>query len=455
VAEVEITHKRVLKIALPIVLSNATIPILGAVDTGVVGQLGLAAPIGAVGIGAVILAALYWIFGFLRMGTTGLVAQAHGAGDKGEVSALLLRGLMIGVAAGLVIAALQIPLFWFGFWLSPASAEVEVLARQYMGIRIWGAPAAISIYALTGWLIAMERTKAVLVLQLWMTGVNVVLDLWFVLGMGLGVEGVAMATLIAEWSALLLGLYLCRAAFQGALWRQWGRIFDRVRLRRMMVVNSDIMIRSVLLQGSFMAFLFLGAGLGDVTLAANQIMLQFVTITAYALDGFAFSAEALVGGAMGAGNRAALRRAAIFSSFWALLGALLLVLVFAVFGPWLIAVMTTSEPVRDESMRYIWWMVIFPLIGLPSWMFDGVFIGATRTREMRLAMLQSTLAYMVFLAILVPLIGNHGLWLSLMLFDIVRALTLWRYYPALEASAVPPPSVSEATAAGKPCFQLC
>jgi len=434
-SDIEVTHSRVLKIALPIVLSNATVPILGAVDTGVVGQLGLAAPIGAVGIGAVILSALYWLFGFLRMGTTGMVAQARGAKDSAEVSALLVRGLMIGGAAGVVVVALQLPLFWLGFWLSPASAEVEGLARQYMSIRIWGAPAAIGLYALTGWLIAMERTKAVLVLQFWMNGLNVALDLWFVLSLGFGIEGVAVATLMAEWSGLALALFLCRSAFYGDRWRHWARIFDRVILRKMAVVNSDIMIRSVLLQGSFMAFLFLGAGLGDITLAANQIMLQFVEITAYALDGFAFSAEAMVGGALGARNRGALRKAALISSYWALFGAVLLTLFFALTGPWLIEVMTTSEPVREESLRYLWWMVAFPLLGLPSWMFDGIFIGATRTRDMRIAMLQSTLAYMVILAVLVPTMGNHGLWLALMLFDIIRALTLWRYYPALEASA--------------------
>lgn len=433
--DVNVTHKRVLTIALPIVLSNATVPILGAVDTGVIGQLGLAAPIGAVGIGAVILSALYWLFGFLRMGTTGLVAQARGAGDSAEVSALLMRGLMIGGAAGVVIVALQFPMFWLGFWLSPASAEVEGLAQQYMSIRIWGAPAAISLYALTGWLIAMERTKAVLVLQLWMNGLNVALDLWFVLGLGFGIEGVAVATLMAEWSGLALGLYLCRAAFHGDKWRHWALIFNKAILRKMAVVNGDIMLRSILLQGSFMAFLFLGAGLGDITLAANQIMLQFVEITAYALDGFAFAAEAMVGGALGARNRLAMRRAALLSTYWALAGAVLLTLFFAITGPWLVALMTTSEPVRAESLRYLWWMVAFPLIGLPSWMLDGIFIGATRTRDMRMAMLQSTLAYIVILAVLVPVMGNHGLWLALMLFDIIRALTLWRYYPALEASA--------------------
>ena len=431
----EITHRRVLNVAIPIVISNATYPILGAVDTGVVGQLGDAVPIGAVGIGAIILSALYWIFGFLRMGTSGLVAQARGAGDVSETKAIFIRGMIIGVVAGVVIFALQIPLFWGAFHIAPATSEVEVLAQDYMAIRIWGAPASISLYAITGWLIAMERTRAVLLLQLWINGINVALDLWFVLGLDMGVEGVATATLIAEWTGLAFGLFLCRSIFLGDQWRDWNRIFDRVKTRRMASVSGDIMVRSMLLQASFMTFLFIGAKMGNVTLAANQILLQFVSITAYALDGFAFAAEALVGAALGAKNRSALRRAAMLSSQWGLVGGIVLMAVFLLFGSAIIDIMTTATDVRTEAKSYLWWMVIFPIIGLPSWMLDGIFIGATRTRDMRVAMLQSTAVYMVVLVLLVPT-GNHGLWAALTIFNIVRALTLWRFYPALEAEAV-------------------
>lgn len=433
----EITHRRVLNVAIPIVISNATYPILGAVDTGVVGQLGDAIPIGAVGIGAIILSGLYWLFGFLRMGTSGLVAQARGAGDVAEIKAIFIRGMIIGITAGVVIFALKAPLFWAAFQIAPASTEVEVLAQSYMEIRIWGAPASIALYAITGWLIAMERTRAVLMLQLWINGVNVALDLWFVLGLDMGVEGVAIATLIAEWTGLTVGLFLCRSIFTGDQWRNWARIFDRAKIRRMASVSGDIMVRSMLLQASFMTFLFIGAKMGNVTLAANQILLQFVEITAYALDGFAFAAEALVGVAIGSKNRAAVRRAAILSSQWGLAGGVLLMAVFLLFGPVIIDIMTTAPDVRAEAKSYLWWMVIFPIIGLPSWMFDGIFIGATHTRDMRVAMLQSTAVYVVILFVLVPTMGNHGLWASLMIFDIVRALTLWRYYPALEASADP------------------
>ncbi|MEE9427244.1 MAG: MATE family efflux transporter [Paracoccaceae bacterium] len=430
-----ITHKRVLKIALPIVLSNATVPILGAVDTGVVGQMGLAAPIGAVGIGAIILAAIYWIFGFLRMGTTGLVAQAVGAGDESESGALLMRALMIGATAGVFFVLTQGLVFWLAFAAAPASQEVENLAQTYLGIRIWGAPATISLFAVTGWLIATERTRAVLVLQLWMNGLNIGLDLWFVLGLGWGVGGVAVATLIAEWSGLFLGLWLCRSAFLGDQWRDWPRIFDRVRIKRMMSVNSDIMWRSIILQGSFTAFLFLGARFGDVTLAANQVILQFLEIMAYALDGFAFAAEALVGMALGARNRAQLRRAAVITSQWGVGLAVPIALFFLIGGPWLIDVMSTAPEVRAEARVYLPWVVAAPLIGIASWMLDGIYIGATRSRQMRNAMALSGVVYVAALFLLVPVYQNHGLWMALMVLNITRAVTLGWGYLALEALA--------------------
>ncbi len=432
-ASAPITHRRVLKIAVPIVLSNATVPILGAVDTGVVGQMGQAAPIGAVGMGAVILSTIYWIFGFLRMGTTGLAAQARGAGDTAETGALLTRGLLLGGAAGLFFVLTQIWVFWGAFALSPASPEVEALTRDYLEIRIWGAPATIALYAVTGWLIAIERTRGVFILQVWMNGLNIALDLWFVLGLGWGVEGVAIATLIAEWTGLALGLWLCRSAFGGNQWRDWPRIFDPARLRRMMQVNRDIMIRSVLLTGSFTTFLFVGSDLGDVNLAANQVLLQFLEITAFALDGFAFSAEALVGSAVGAKDRYQVRRASVMATQWGVGGAFVLGAAFFLAGPALIDVMSTSPGVRVAAREYLVWAALAPVIGVASWMFDGIYIGATWTRAMRQAMIQSVAIYVVALFVFVPLLGNHGLWAALMVLNIARGVTLGWRYPRLEA----------------------
>jgi MATE family, multidrug efflux pump len=435
VARDVVTHRRVLKIAVPIVISNATVPILGAVDTGVVGQMGAAAPIGAVGLGAIILSALYWIFGFLRMGTVGLTAQAAGNGEEGEVAALLTRGLLIGAGAGLVLMALQLPLFWASFQLAPGSPEVEGLARQYMAIRIWSAPAAISIYAITGWLIAQERSRAVLVLQVWMNGLNILLDLLFVLGLGWGVEGVAIATFLAEWSGAALGLWFCRAAFAGVAWRDWAQVFDGPRWTRMMRVNTDILIRSLLLQAIFVSFLFMGSGLGDVTLAANQVLLQFLMITSYGLDGFAFAAEAIIGRAYGAGQRDVLRRGAVLTSAWALLVSLALALVFAVSGGGIIDLMAKATQVQDLARVYLPYMVAAPVLGCAAYMFDGIFIGATRSRDMRNMMLVSFLVYAVTALILVPGLGNHGLWISLLVSFVVRGITLALRYPALERAA--------------------
>ncbi len=430
----KLTHRRVLTIALPIVLSNATVPILGAVDTGVIGQLGEAAPIGAVGIGAIILSGLYWIFGFLRMGTTGLAAQAIGRDDAVEVRALLLRALLFAGGAGAVIILLQSLLFSAAFMLAPASDEVESLAREYLSIRVWSAPAAIAVYGMTGWLIAQERTRAVLVLQVAMNGLNILLDFVFVLGLGLSVGGVAAATVIAEWSGVLLGLWFAREVFTPKGWADPAVLFARDKLGQMWRVNGDILIRSVLLQGIFISFLFLASDFGDVTLAANQVLLQFLYITSYGLDGFAFAAETLVGQALGQQNRQRLRRAALLSAFWAGLTGLMLAIGFAVLGGWIVDIMTTADAVRAAARAYLPWMIAAPLVGFAAWILDGIFIGATRTRDMRNMMLVSTVIYAISAAALVPSLGNTGLWAALMISFVARACTLaWRYR-ALEAS---------------------
>lgn len=442
-----VTHARVLKIALPIVISNATVPILGAVDTGVVGQMGAAAPIGAVGIGAVIITGIYWLFGFLRMGTTGLTSQAQGAGQVGEVAALLTRALMIGFAGGIALIALQVPVFWAAFQISPASEEVESLARQYMAIRVWSAPAMIALFGMTGWLIAQERTRAVLLLQVAMNGINILLDLWFVLGLDWGVAGVARATVIAEWGGLALGFWFCRDAFAVPAWCDWPRVFDRERLKNMASVNGDILLRSLMLQIIFISFLFWGSDFGDVTLAANQVLLQFLSITAHALDGFAFAAEALVGQAFGARSVAHLRRGALLTSVWGVVVCVALAVIFASFGGALIDLMAKAPEVQLEARKYLIYMALAPVLGLAAYMLDGVFIGATRTRDMRNMMALSLLVYIVAALVLAPSMGNHGLWLALLISFVARGITLGLRYPALERAAIPltdltkPPSI--------------
>ena len=428
-----VTHRRVLKIALPIVLSNATVPILGAVDVGVVGQMGEAAPIGAVALGAIILSSIYWVFGFLRMGTVGLVGQAEGAGDTAEVSAWLTRALAVAMAAGLMLIVLQPLIFWAALELAPASEEVESLTRQYLAIRIWTAPAAIAVYALTGWLVAMERTGGVFWVQLVMNGVNILLDLLFVLVFQWGVPGVAIATVIAEITGAALGLLFCRGAFRHPEWRNWVRIFDRAKLIRMALLNTDILLRSAMLMIIFSSFVFIGAKFGDVTLAANEVLIQFMYITAYAMDGFAFAAETLIARAVGRGDRAYLRRSALVTSVWGLVICVSMALAFWVAGGWIIDLMAKDPDVQRVARDFLPYMVAAPLIGCAAWMLDGIFIGATRSRDMRNMMAISFAIYWAAIFILLPLMDNHGLWLALLISFLARGITLGSRYPALEA----------------------
>lgn len=431
----QITHRRILRIALPIVLANATVPLLGAVDTAVVGQMGVAAPIGAVGIGAIIIASVYWIFGFLRMGTSGLAAQAQGARDDQAVALTLWRGLIVGLGGGAVVVALQVPLIALAFALAPASDQVEAMAAAYLRIRLWGAPAAIAIYAITGWLIGLERTRGVLVLQVVMNGLNMVLDVLFVIGFGWGVAGVAVATVMAEVTGLALGLWLCRAALAQGVRAGLGALMAAAPLRRMMAANGDILLRSVLLQGAFTSFLFLGAAQGDVALAANQVLLQFLSIITYALDGFAFAAEALVGQAVGARAPHRVRQAAVRTSVWAVGAALVLAVAFMVLGPVLIDLLTTAPEVQTAARGYLPWVVAVLLIGVASWMLDGIFIGALLTSEMRNAMLISVPIYAAAAAVLPTLMGNHGIWAALVVLNLARAVTMARLYPRAERLA--------------------
>ncbi len=424
-----ISHKRLLSIAVPIVLSNVTVPILGAVDTGVIGQLGDASAIGAVGVGAVIIGSIYWIFGFLRMGTTGLAAQAFGAGDMGELSALLLRSVIIAMVGGVILIAAQGAIFDAVFFVSPASPAVETMARHYMEIRIYSAPAAIAVYGATGWLIAQERTRAVFVIQFLMNGVNVILDLWFVLGLDLGIAGVAYATLIAELLGAGVALFFCRAAWLGA-----GRLhtlWDSARWKHMVLVNRDILLRSLMLQVIFVSFLLIGSDFDDTTLAANQVLLQFLHITAYGMDGFAFAAESLVGQALGRRNRQALNASVRVAGLWALVLGCGLAVAFWILGPWMIAIMTTDPGVQSVARTYLVYMVFSPILGVVPWMLDGVFIGASRARDMRNMMAISLAIYGISALVLVPILGNHGLWMALLVSFVARGATLATRYPSL------------------------
>jgi MATE family multidrug resistance protein len=425
-------NRRTWRIAWPIMLSNISVPLLSAVDMAVVGRLPGPQYLGAVAVGALIFNVVYHSLNFLRMGTTGLTAQALGAEQPDEVRAALARSALLAGVMGLALIALQWPIIQAGLALIGPSPEVGSLAAEYVAIRIWGAPAALFNYALVGWFFGIHNSCAALVMQIFMNGLNIVLDMWFVLGLGWGVAGVAWATLISEVLAIAVGLLLALANMKtiGGAWT-WDRVRDATRMRRMFRVNSDIFIRSIFLQVSFAAITAIGARMGEVTLAANAILFNLLTFSAYFLDGFSHAAEALVGKALGARDRDSFDQAAKAAARGAVVAGALLSVAFWLAGPAIIDAMTTVANVRLETRTYLPWAVGMPVVAVWSFLLDGIFIGSTWTREMRNGMIASSVAYTGALVLFVPMLGNHGLWLSVGLFMVARAITLGLRYPRL------------------------
>lgn len=428
---IEISHRRVLSIAVPIMLSNLSTPLLGIVDTAVMGRLPDPAHIGAVALGSLIFTFVFWAFGFLRMGTTGLTAQALGAGDAVEVRSSLGRAAVVALAMGVVLLLLQVPIRFVAFRLIDGSEQVEGLARTYFDLRIWAAPATLLNYALLGWFIGLGRAKTALALQLVLNVVNASLDLLFVLGFGWGVAGVAAGTALAEGVAAVAGLALAARVLQqiGGRWER-GSIFDRARLTRTLAVNRDIMVRSMALMFVFIWFMARGAAQGDRILAANAVLMHLVSSAAYFLDGLAFAAEALVGRAVGAADRAMLWAAAKVSTGWAAAIACALSLVYLAFGGGFIDWLTVDAGTRAVAKQHLGWAVAAPIAGVWAFQLDGIFIGATRTVQMRDAMVFSLGIFLLGWWLLLPL-GNHGLWASLFVHYLARTLTLGRHAPAL------------------------
>lgn len=428
-------NRRVWRLAGPIILANLTTPLLGAVDTAVVGHLPDPSYIGGVAVGSVIFSFLYWGLGFLRMGTTGFTAQAHGAGDTEELRACLLRPLVLGLGLGALLILAQGPVRLGAFWAIGASAEVTGQTTVYFDIRIWSAPAALVNFVVLGWLLGVQRARTALLLQLLLNGINIVLDLVFVVGFGWSVAGVAWATLIAEATAAAAGVVVILHSLQrrpGAA--DWARVWDPLRLAALLRVNVDIFLRTLCLLTTTVIFTAESAKFGDVVLAGNAILKQFQAFIVYGLDGFAHAAEILAGSALGARNRDTFRRAVAACTLWGLGGAVVTSLVLLLAGPLAISFITSLPQVRLAAETYLWWLIASPLISVWSFLLDGIFIGATRTAAMRNAMMLSLGVFLLANWLLVPLWGNHGLWLSMTLFLAARAVTLGLHYPALERS---------------------
>lgn len=429
----------IVHLAWPIVLANSAVPLLGLVDTAVIGNTGSVADLGAVALGAIVFSFVYWTFGFLRMGTTGFTAQASGAGDTAEVRATLGRALLLGFSIGLVLLLLQRPIIAVALSLLGATEEVEGLTRSYFVLRIWGAPAALGTFAMLGTFVGLGRTRHLLATQLALNGLNIVLDILFAGVLGWGVEGIAVGTAMSEWVTFVLALVLVlrllrdERSDEEPFWPP-ERIRDPVRLRATVGANADIMVRTLFLLLGFAWFTNQGAQFGDEILAANHILLQIVTLSAYLLDGYAHATEILVGRAVGAASRSAFDSAVRSATELAAASAIALAGIALIFGRFLVVRLTDLEAVRAVAMDFLPWSAAYVALSFAAFQLDGIFIGATGTRGMRNASVISCVAFIGATYLTVPAMGNTGLWLAFLGYVVARAVALGAYYPGLRAS---------------------
>ena len=432
-----LTRASVARQAWPIILANAAVPALGLVDTAVIGHFGTATDLGGLALGALAFNFVYWSFSFLRMGTTGFVAQASGAGDEAEVRAALGRAVLLAVALGAALLATQWPVAWAYLALMDGSEAVESVTAGYFHARIWGAPAALTLFACSGLLIGLGRSRELLFVQLLLNGLNAVLDVWFAGYLGMGARGIGVGTAIAEWSTCAVALAVVWKVLQqrrgdDAPFLSWERIADGQRIRQSLAANRDILIRTLCMLFAFAWFANAGARFGDVTLAANHILLQLVSFSAFFLDGFAFVTEARVGAAWGARSRERFRRAVRLTSELAVGTALVLALAILLLGQPAVSALTSLPAVREAAFAHLPWAGVYVLVSVAAFQLDGVFIGATRTREMRNAGVLSMAAFLLAAWPLTAAWGNHGLWAAFVVYVIARAAALWPYYRRME-----------------------
>lgn len=427
------THRAISRLAIPMMLSNLTIPLVSVVDSTVAGHLDSSAQLGAVAIGSSLYTLLVWASGFLRMGATGFAAQAYGRQDNAAVRSTLLQFSLLGVILALALVGLTLSFSKPLLRAMHAADDVMPLASDYLRWRALGLPAALLNYALVGWYVGMHRAKVSLGVLLVTNLVNAALNPVLVFGLDLGIRGIAWASIAGEWCGVAFGAALLPAALRAhPAHIPFSQLRELARWLPMLAVNRDIFIRTLALEAVFFTITLVGTRLGTAMVAANALLLNGLLLTANGLDGLAQAVEAMAGKAIGARNRDALRRALSVASLWSAIGALVFALAFAAGGRWFINLQTTLPDVRAAAHDYLPYLACLPLIAVWSYLLDGLFVGATRARDMRNAMLLATAGFLASVAALHGL-GNHGLWLSFMLFMVIRALSLLRYAPGIFA----------------------
>ena len=417
-------NKQIYRLALPNIISNLSVPLLGAVDTALMGRLESEHYLGAVGIGGVIFSFIYWGFGFLRMATTGLTAQAFGENDTPECGRLLLRAIGVGITSSLFLFIFQWQLADISFLLIDTSPEVEHLARAYYHIRIYAAPATLCLHALHGVFLGLQNAHYPMLLTIVVNLVNIVLNLVFVRLLGMTVEGVALATVIAQYVGLFLAILLFFRRYRSIL-TGWNitEVLLLSKLKQFLSISGDIFIRTCCLVFSHAFFTAKSAALGDTLLAINTILLQFIYILSFAIDGLAFAAESLIGRYKGAQDMPNLKRTTrqIFS--WAFLFGSVIMLIFVVFGERMLYLFTNQMPLVEQAKPYLLWIIVAPVVNVAAYIWDGIYLGATASKALRNSAIVSTLLYLSAVYLLMPF-GNHGLWGALTLLLVARGVSL-------------------------------
>lgn len=429
------TDREILHIALPSIVSNITVPLLGLVDVAITGHLGSAAYIGAIALGGMLFNVVYWIFGFLRMGTSGLTAQALGAGKREETMSWLLRSQTIGMGIAVALLLLQVPIRELALLVMQPTEEVRAFTVTYFNICIWGAPATLGLFGLNGWFIGMQNSRVPMAIAITQNVVNILASLCFVFGLGMKVEGVALGTLIAQWCGFLMGAFLCLRYVDISLCRvfkgwkvSWKSLFDRQSMLRFFEVNRDIFFRTICIVSVMLFFTSAGSWQGEVILAVNTLLMQLYLLVSYVMDGFANAGEALSGKYYGAGDRSSLRLTVRRLFVWATLMATGFTVVYVLGGKPFLGLLTDEPSVVEASADYVWWAYLIPFVSMGAFMWDGIFIGLTASRQMLQSMFAAAVTFFVLYYLLHPSLANHGLWAAFLAFLLVRGgVQTWLY----------------------------
>lgn len=416
-------NKRILGLAVPSIISNITVPLLGLVDVSIVGHLGSATYIGAIAVGGMLFSMIYWIFGFLRMGTSGLTAQAYGRRDLAEVILLFVRSLGIAFGLALLLILLQYPILKVAFTLIDATPAIEELASLYFRICIWGAPAVLGLYSFAGWFVGMQNSRFPMYIAIIQNVVNIAASLFFVFIWNRGVAGVAMGTLVAQYAGLLMASLLWYGYYR-RLWQKlnWQMLTDYEAMRSFFILNRDIFFRTLCLVAVTTYFTSRGAEQGDIILAVNTLMMQLFTLYSYIMDGFAYAGEALTGRYVGAHNQADLRRMIRTLFAWGIGLALAFTLLYGIGGSSFLSLLTNEQEVLNASSDYFYWVLAIPLAGMAAFLWDGIYIGATASRQMLYSMLVASVSFFILQGIFQQRMGNHALWMAFIAYLFLRGL---------------------------------